>query len=251
MVWTAGNGHLPSGLGAAMERLLRPVQLGGSHTSRMQLNPGQQRRRAQLSPKPTQPTHVKPVGPDSVLKQAKPLQHEGPGALSKHAWPRSAQGNVVVVTVVVVTVLVVVVPQTFGVWAPQIAGGVQLPQFSVLRQLPLLTNPQLAPSASHVVVVQQMPFGRLPGGLLLTHTLPQQLTFVRHCSPSALQGVAAASRSGTQGPRMRAASRREHEKARREEICEFITRTPSGARTVPQAFELSSRNSRGRARPLQ
>ena len=75
-----------------------------------------------------------------------------------------------VVDVVVEVVDVVVdVPQTFGVPPPpQVSGSVHVPQFSMSGQVPSLMRPQLAPSAAHVVGVQHVPFGLLPGGALLT-----------------------------------------------------------------------------------
>jgi hypothetical protein len=82
----------------------------------------------------------------------------------------------IVLLVVVVVVVVVDVPQTFGVpLPPQVSGSVHVPQFSMSGQVPSLMRPQLAPSAAHVVGVQHVPRGLLPGGALLTQTPPQQL----------------------------------------------------------------------------
>jgi hypothetical protein len=79
---------------------------------------------------------------------------------------------VVVVELVVVAVVVVGVTQMLSV---QTSPAGQSPQFSMSGQLPSMTRPHSAPSAVHDEGVQQVPFGRFPGGLLLTQTRPQQL----------------------------------------------------------------------------
>src|SRR5213078_996568 len=67
----------------------------------------------------------------------------------------------------------------------------QSPQLSMSGQLPSLMRPHWAPAAVHVVRVQHVPNGLLPGGALFTQTRPQQLWLVRHGCPSALHGFAA------------------------------------------------------------
>ena len=93
----------------------------------------------------------------------------------------SAHGSVVqlgvqiVVVVVELVVVVVVVSQTLPV---QTCPAGQSPQLSMSGQLPSLMRPHS--SAAHLVGVQHVPNGLLPGGLLLTHSplcpfVPQQL----------------------------------------------------------------------------
>jgi len=106
----------------------------------------------------------------------------------------SAHGSVVqlgvqiVVVVVELVVVVVVVSQTLPV---QTCPAGQSPQLSMSGQLPSLMRPHWAPAAVHVVRVQHVPNGLLPGGALFTQTRPQQLWLVRHGCPSALHGFAA------------------------------------------------------------
>ena len=86
--------------------------------------------------------------------------------------PHVGQLRIVVEVVLVVStvVLVVMVSQTLAV---QTCPDGQLPQFSVLGQLPLSMRPHWP--AAHVVAVQHIPNGLLPGGWLLMQILPQQL----------------------------------------------------------------------------
>lgn len=77
------------------------------------------------------------------------------------------------VLVEVVDVLVVDVPQAFAVPPPpHVAGAAQDPQLNVLPQ-PSDTEPHSAPTAVHVVGVQQIPNGFDPGGAPLMHNPPQ------------------------------------------------------------------------------
>jgi hypothetical protein len=81
------------------------------------------------------------------------------------------QKSVVVELVLLVEVVVVVMAiQTLLVHASPVG---QSPQFRITGQLPSLMRPHWP--GAHVVGVQQIPASRLPGGLLLTHALPQQL----------------------------------------------------------------------------
>jgi hypothetical protein len=91
----------------------------------------------------------------------------------------------------VVVVVVVVVSQTLALQTCPVG---QSPQFSVSGQLPSMIKPHCAPSGVHDEGVQHCPFGRFPGGWLLTQTRPQQLWFVRHAPPSAMQGPAPTTR---------------------------------------------------------
>jgi hypothetical protein len=118
--------------------------------------------------------------------------HAQPFSLSLPALSAGSQRSstsvveVLVEDVVEVVDVVVVVPHTFADVAPQISSPPHVPHSRVPPQVPLGMLPHSAPAAWQVAGVQQIPFGRFPGGLLLTHARPQQLWSVLQVCPSTL-----------------------------------------------------------------
>ena len=122
---------------------------------------------------------MRAVAHDSVQQPAAGSPQPNPIEDPSAQWQLIAAllhvGSVVVVEVLVVEVEVVV-SQALAV--PQISPAGQSPQLSMSGQLPSLMRPHW--SAAHVVGVQHVPNGLLPGGALLTHSplcpfVPQQL----------------------------------------------------------------------------
>src|SRR5437667_1805998 len=124
-------------------------------------------------------------------------QASGVGPQVETSQGSGAVHCVVVVVEVVVVVVVVVVSQTWA--AVHISSSGQVPQTSMSGHDPSGIMPQAAPCAAQVVGVQHVP-NFLPDALAHTPLcpfVPQQLWFVRHVWPSALQGSAVASRGPT------------------------------------------------------
>jgi hypothetical protein len=130
-----------------------------------------------------------------IPQQSKVPRHAQPFSLSLPALSAGSQRSSssvvevvedVVEDVVDVVDVVVVVPHTLADVAPQISSPPHVPHSSVPPQVPFGMLPHSAPAPWQVAGVQQIPFGRLPGGLLFTHARPQQLWSVLHACPSSL-----------------------------------------------------------------